>query len=576
MGREFAWIAAITLVLLVLGGVVYQLFGVMTDTTSPPFLTNYSAVLGADGVLTETCTYWTGGGYHYLYRVWMAPLYEKGAGEGPRVELLSIKCPKGSIPYMRDHDDKLHVYAETNETPLEAGLDEAGCYFPKGIPRKPLTVTYVFAVHPPATCGGGYCYVKLSLASYHIPYDSVHVSVEGAEKAQLLAEDVERTGGASWSARSPEDEPMILYLLYRGAPPWLGNTTRGDALALYERDVAGGPGERGLLRSLAPLVVLAAPATFLALYLALGTEREKPFVPEYTYYVPDERLKPWQVALVFGSRPGVLGSEAVAATIIDLAVKGLLRIKPVGETVIELPEKVPEGLDWYERGVLGLLKLLEYPRGVWRPSLSKRLLLEDPDLREEVRGVMEGLTGKVETPLLRRYIAAPPGWLSAAGVAILLLGFAYIVLDGSPLHGVWSSVPGALIFMVGAGVLAYSLLPSDVSGRWRPGRRREALQWWSFRETLRKLVLMRGALPQDVSLWKKWLSYGTALGVGENVVSALRLRGIDLPEISAANDVMIATTTIYASTAASSSSSGGFGGGGGGGGGFGGGGAGVR
>jgi uncharacterized membrane protein len=83
-------------------------------------------------------------------------------------------------------------------------------------------------------------------------------------------------------------------------------------------------------------------------------------------------------------------------------------------------------------------------------------------------------------------------------------------------------------------------------------------------------------------MWGEWLVYGTALGVGDAVVRALRVLEIDLPEARYMRAMPIYFYPfVVASTRRVSSSggrvSGSFGGGGfGAGGGFGGGGGGVR
>ncbi len=574
MDREKAWLLGFLVAMLVAGWVLYSIPGFLMAPGGGSFVESYDARL-AGNTLTERYSYWVLGRHHYLYRLWHSPLYPEGAGEGPRVELLSIECPKGSVPYMRDSDGKLHVYGSlpsSSKGPEEALRGEAGCYFPQGMGTGSYEVTYRFRLYMPAHCGGGACFVELTLADQHIRYDSLHVSVQGVKDAALLAEDARASrSGSTWEASgwSPEDGVVKLYLLYPSPPPGAVVEKTGDAAADYSSAVAAEPGVRDTLKALAPLLIVAPAAAFAAVYLRWGVEREHPVVPEYTYYVPNKRLKPWQVNLLFGGRPGYATADAVAATVVDLTAKGVLRVSTGGEPVFTLPSGEVPGLDNYERRVLSLLRVLEGPPGVWMP---RRVAAALGRARETAARLMRSLTGRVDDRLLSTYLELPPGWIMGMGVVLLVAAFILGAFVYLPVYAPWSLVPFLLAAGVGLGLLASSVAPPDIVGRWKPGARREAMEWWSFARTLGSLARLDVKLPQDVHVWKEWLSYGTALGVGERVVEALRLRGIYIPEMDAALYATAASAAIYSSTVASSSG----GGTGGGGGGFGGGGAGVR
>jgi uncharacterized membrane protein len=70
--------------------------------------------------------------------------------------------------------------------------------------------------------------------------------------------------------------------------------------------------------------------------------------------------------------------------------------------------------------------------------------------------------------------------------------------------------------------------------------------------------------PEDLRMWKEWLVYGTALGVGDKVVEAMRALNVEIPEIHVASEMHYVFTHSYGLTSPPSSGGGGFGGGGGG------------
>jgi uncharacterized membrane protein len=133
------------------------------------------------------------------------------------------------------------------------------------------------------------------------------------------------------------------------------------------------------------------------------------------------------------------------------------------------------------------------------------------------------------------------------------------------------------IILIVQSLIAFAF-PSTLFGKWRGSSYREKLEWDAFKRMLSDLVQIKKYTPQDLSMWGKWLVYGTSLGVGDNVVKAMKDLGIKLEEINIASDIPLIIYPIMTASLPSQggTGSGGFGGGFGAGGGFGGGGAGGR
>jgi uncharacterized membrane protein len=115
------------------------------------------------------------------------------------------------------------------------------------------------------------------------------------------------------------------------------------------------------------------------------------------------------------------------------------------------------------------------------------------------------------------------------------------------------------------------LTPKSIFGRWKADYYKEKLEWEAFKNFLSDFAKIKEYSPEDISIWKEWLIYGTALGVGDKVVEAMKSLNIYIPEAHIASTI----STIYSSmsssvssacssTTSSGSSGGGFGGGGGG------------
>ena len=134
-------------------------------------------------------------------------------------------------------------------------------------------------------------------------------------------------------------------------------------------------------------------------------------------------------------------------------------------------------------------------------------------------------------------------------VFLLILGFlfAVIVLPGT-MFGVISPAQ-MLMFVVGFQCLASTRFPPTLLGKWKADAYREKLQWDAFRSFLSDMVKIRGYSDADRAMWGEWLIYGTALGVGEGVTSAMGDLHIQLPE-QEMGEAIKAAVQRYAESAA--------------------------
>lgn len=161
----------------------------------------------------------------------------------------------------------------------------------------------------------------------------------------------------------------------------------------------------------------------------------------------------------------------------------------------------------------------------------------------------------------------------AMGIIIMSLGFFTNLANG-----LYSRVGGLILIIIS---VAYIFMDEDIFGRWTKEGRVFYLKWNNFKEFLEDNSLIAEHPPESIVVWKKYLIYGTALGVADEVYDAMKLQ---VPNISDYDDGLFmyhyyggynlmhsAFITSESAANPSSSSSGGFGGLGGGSGGGGGG-----
>jgi len=134
-------------------------------------------------------------------------------------------------------------------------------------------------------------------------------------------------------------------------------------------------------------------------------------------------------------------------------------------------------------------------------------------------------------------------------VLSLFLGFLFVaVVLPSAFFGMISPAQ-MLMYVVGLQCLAATRFPPTLLGRWKAGAYREKLQWDAFRAFLSDLVRIREYSHADRVIWGEWLIYGTALGVGDGVASAMQDLHIRIPE-KEIGDAVKAAVQRYAESAA--------------------------
>lgn len=68
------------------------------------------------------------------------------------------------------------------------------------------------------------------------------------------------------------------------------------------------------------------------------------------------------------------------------------------------------------------------------------------------------------------------------------------------------------------------MLPEDIFGQWTQEGRLFYLKWKNFKKFLKDNSLINEHPPESIVIWKKYLIYGTALGVADNVYKAMKLQ----------------------------------------------------
>ncbi|RLF06007.1 MAG: hypothetical protein DRK00_02805, partial [Thermoprotei archaeon] len=541
---ELKWVAAVIVISVIIAVLTYSLPDIFTrpsgDVTAE-YIVTYDPHTGK---LVERFTYRvSGGGYTMLYRFWKAPLSLEPLGE-PHVQLIGVKCPPGAVPYAKDYAGRVATKGPwALEIKEKAYRSEAGCYFPGGVPPGSHVVAYEYVLVPPAEFDGTRYHINLKLADEHVPYTRVLVEIivprSEVERVYVhtptysieVLEDRVKVEGWSLENQLLEIELVLAGKGYRvvekpfnGDVLWEAEASNTAYTVAYQALV----GAAWALR----IAAVAAPAFFIALYLTRGRERGFT-VPSYLHYVPNPSRKPWEVDLLFSGDATTIGPNALYATLLDLKRRGVINIEVSEEDVVlKLARWTDVELDEYERRVVDVIRWYG-ENGVLSFRKLEERVKDDEGLAREFSAVFGSLIRGMPwmSSYARRFLVKAGLRKYAIAAAILLfLGtvISLIALDEPafrPCNVLLAAAMGGLI----AQSIAIALPPEQVFGRWRDEAYKEFLEWQAFRSFLKDFAMIQKYRPDDLSIWQEWLVYGTALGVGEEVVRAMERLNIPAP-----------------------------------------------
>ena len=102
-----------------------------------------------------------------------------------------------------------------------------------------------------------------------------------------------------------------------------------------------------------------------------------------------------------------------------------------------------------------------------------------------------------------------------AGIIIIALGLL------TQLHNGIFAIGGGIMLVIFSFIIL--MLPEDIFGQWTKKGRLFYLKWHKFKDFLEDNSLIKEHPPESIVIWKKYLIYGAALGIAEEVYKAMEL-----------------------------------------------------
>ncbi|WP_457569976.1 DUF2207 family protein [Desulfurobacterium sp.] len=573
-------------------------------------LADYTAdiTIGNTVSIKETFDYFVkkSGKYSMLFRNWEAPLTFNGEKlDNPYITLESLNS---TFPwYVVDYKKRVYLKvpdkvlasicrakAYRNEVGIVRGLEGSNLKkFDKGI----YSFSALYRMYPPVATDGKFSHINIKLADVHVYYPEVKIFLKDPKHlieklyVHMPHFSVKKlNNGYFIKGKSPGDSLIELEMVLKGTP------VKGFYKKVFNVSFLTGKANFNLLVFFVRLIdklifvsVLVFPFFMIYYYRRFGSETSDT-VPEYISFIPDKKKKPYVVNLLFSGDATVCDENAFYATLLDLQKRGLIDIKSDGNgIIIEILSMATE--DPYELAVLSFLDRYAEDIGGKKLFIPERLEVKVKELTnskslESLKSMREDFDSVLrwnDDSIVNEYLdlRGYSSFNTAAIISLILLIFfivGVIILD-SPLIDSAAVIGHCLVLI--AQIIVFLSLPPQVLGRWRERRYRESLLWEGFKKFLSNMAMIKKYAPEDISIWKEWLIYGTALGVADKVEKAMKELNVDIPDVNVEKGVRTHFNAVYAGIGSgiaslSRSSSSGGGGGFGVGGGFGGGGAGGR
>ena len=566
-------------------------------------VSSYEASFSWDGSLHESYIYDVSASHQFrsLNRNFENQVYDD-VHFGTYIRFISMKTPDGTIGYMKNADGDVILTKEDGSIRKiitdRAGKNEAGAFKPGYFGSGSYQISYSWDIVPPVERGTDDDHLNIDLATSHVPYESVRIEFPSSGVHEVFPHPadlaVTRTDESYILTGSvAKDIPLGFELVIDpSVTSLLDGEVRTITDSVKKKTRQANPWYLSVINPLYRLIsflsvlfLFIIPVLLLVIWYRYGREKQYD-VPEHLSFVPDTKLKPWLVSLVFSGDPEKFKEEGLHATLIDLHRRGNLSIKHSTGKGFSIRILNKTTGDRYEKQVIRTLSLLSDDEIVTNDTFTRIAsdANKNPSIRSQLMEFQKSfndLPSGVKDHVVSSYIRSGHASLIpllAISIGIFFISFVLMFVGPGDRMLLGQAVYNSSLCILQV-IIAY-VFPISLFGTWKGDFYRERLQWESFRRFLSDSVMMQRYSPDDISIWGDWMVYGTALGVGDRVSETLKSLKIQVPDLPSEGWFAPAlfhtgfSPMLYYSPP-SSGSGGSFGGGEfGGGGGFGGGGAG--
>lgn len=284
------------------------------------------------------------------------------------------------------------------------------------------------------------------------------------------------------------------------------------------------------------LLSLISPIASIIIYLRFGREPKVDYDGIYEREPPTDDPPAMVNALIDNSRdigtPNMNGFEATILNLIDKKVFELeARRDPntdLTDLYLKLNRERTSSLSIHENTVFDIMEMFSDSNDIVNLSNLNNDLSYESNAKmfmEEYNEWQQDVKHEyLDSDNLELYFNNKGSkFMKILGICGILLGIIIFVL------GLFTNLKNG-IFAIGGGIalaifsLIVIFLPNDIFGQWTKKGRVFYLKWSNFKKFLKDNSLINEHPPESIVVWKKYLIYGAALGVADNVYKSMKLQ----------------------------------------------------
>ena len=284
------------------------------------------------------------------------------------------------------------------------------------------------------------------------------------------------------------------------------------------------------------LLSLISPIASIIIYLRFGREPKVDYDGIYEREPPTDDPPAMVNALIDNSRdigtPNMNGFEATILNLIDKKVFELeARRDPntdLTDLYLKLNRERTSSLSIHENTVFDIMEMFSDSNDIVNLSNLNNDLSYESNAKmfmEEYNEWQQDVKHEyLDSDNLELYFNNKGSkFMKILGICGIFLGIIIFVL------GLFTNLRNG-IFAIGGGIalaifsLIVIFLPNDIFGQWTKKGRVFYLKWSNFKKFLKDNSLINEHPPESIVVWKKYLIYGAALGVADNVYKSMKLQ----------------------------------------------------
>ena len=279
------------------------------------------------------------------------------------------------------------------------------------------------------------------------------------------------------------------------------------------------------------LICLVSPFSMILVYLKYGREPKVDYDGIYEREPPTDDSPAVVNALYNSGSIGTPDMKGFESTIMDLIDRKIFKMdiessEHTKDLILELDESRFDELSVDERAVFNLLKTFSYDNILNVSQLSSKLNNESNgklfvEKFNQWKNIIKEQSIGEET--ISKYFSKRGKNISYAfvicGIIIAAIFFFMSSMSDIP-SAMWTIFASVFLAVVSIALLC---LPDDIFGQWTPEGRTRFLKWKNFKKFLKDYSLIKEHPPESIAVWNKYLVYGTALGVADEVYESMKL-----------------------------------------------------